>query len=73
MAGPVPVKNLLRRARTGQSDAPRLIADSDGTYGVGTDIIGNDLGRFATPREAVALAFRHLPSAAVARTWRRCL
>ncbi|WP_158711231.1 hypothetical protein [Streptomyces sp. NRRL S-1824] len=51
-----------------------MIADSDGTYGVGTDIIGNDLGRFATPREAVALAFRHPPSAGRrTNVWRRCL
>ncbi|MFD1659166.1 DUF6193 family natural product biosynthesis protein [Streptomyces caeni] len=41
---------------------PCLAANSDGTYGVGRGIIGQDLGRFATAHEAVAAAVRHLPS-----------
>ncbi|MEU5607619.1 DUF6193 family natural product biosynthesis protein [Streptomyces sparsogenes] len=41
---------------------PCLTANSDNTYGVGRGIIGQDLGRFATVHEAVALAVRQLPS-----------
>ncbi|MEV6056782.1 DUF6193 family natural product biosynthesis protein [Streptomyces sp. NPDC052107] len=41
---------------------PCLAANSDGTYGVGRGFISEDLGRFTTPHEAVALAVRHLPS-----------
>ncbi|WP_454384927.1 DUF6193 family natural product biosynthesis protein [Streptomyces sp. JNUCC 63] len=41
---------------------PCLTANSDGTYGVGKGIIGEDLSRFATAHEAVALAVRRLPS-----------
>ncbi|WP_367318718.1 DUF6193 family natural product biosynthesis protein [Streptomyces sp. HUAS ZL42] len=41
---------------------PCLTANSDGTYGVGTGIISQDLGRFATAQEAVALAVAQLPS-----------
>ncbi|MBK3576927.1 hypothetical protein JHN63_24625 [Streptomyces sp. MBT65] len=40
---------------------PSLFANSDGTFGVGRGFIGIDLGRFATAREAVAQAVRHLP------------
>ncbi|MFC7263344.1 DUF6193 family natural product biosynthesis protein [Streptomyces lutosisoli] len=40
---------------------PCLAAGSDGTYTVGTGIVTPDLGRFATAREAVALAVRQLP------------
>lgn len=39
---------------------PCLTANSDGTYGVGTGILAPDLGLFAAPREAVALAVHHL-------------
>ncbi|MGW6857422.1 DUF6193 family natural product biosynthesis protein [Streptomyces xanthophaeus] len=42
---------------------PCLGANSDGTYGVGTGIVGDDLGRFTTAREAAATAVRHLPPA----------
>ncbi|MFI5758982.1 DUF6193 family natural product biosynthesis protein [Streptomyces sp. NPDC051569] len=38
---------------------PLLTADSDGRYGVG---VGEDLDRFATAHEVVALAVRQLPS-----------
>ncbi|WP_246430174.1 DUF6193 family natural product biosynthesis protein [Streptomyces rectiverticillatus] len=41
---------------------PCLTANSDGTYGVGRGLAGQDLGRFATANEAVALAVRQLPS-----------
>ncbi|GHI01737.1 hypothetical protein AQI88_38535 [Streptomyces cellostaticus] len=41
---------------------PCLMANSDGTYGVGKGFISQDLGQFATAHEAVALAVRHLPS-----------
>ncbi|WP_434098009.1 DUF6193 family natural product biosynthesis protein [Streptomyces sparsogenes] len=41
---------------------PSLTANSDNTYGVGRGVIGQDLGRFATVHEAVALAVRQLPS-----------
>lgn len=40
---------------------PSLMANSDGTYGVGRGFISQDLGGFATAHEAVALAVRHLP------------
>ncbi|WP_399936533.1 DUF6193 family natural product biosynthesis protein [Streptomyces sp. BBFR25] len=40
---------------------PCLTANSDGTYGVGTGMLTPDLGLFAAPREAVALAVHHLP------------
>ncbi|MEU3315696.1 DUF6193 family natural product biosynthesis protein [Streptomyces sp. NPDC006662] len=39
---------------------PCLTAGSDGTYGVGRGFITPDLGLFATPHEAVALAVSHL-------------
>ncbi|MFF8712133.1 DUF6193 family natural product biosynthesis protein [Streptomyces sp. NPDC015184] len=42
---------------------PCLTANGDGTYGVGRGFISQDLGRFATAHEAVALAVRQLPSA----------
>ncbi|WP_328743648.1 DUF6193 family natural product biosynthesis protein (plasmid) [Streptomyces caniferus] len=41
---------------------PCLTANSDGMYGVGKGFIIEDLGRFATAHEAVALAARQLPS-----------
>jgi hypothetical protein len=42
---------------------PCLSAQSDGTYAVGTTMAADqDLGRFATPHEAVAVAAHHLPS-----------
>lgn len=41
---------------------PCLIADSDGTYAVDRGFTSEDLGRFATAHEAVAVAVRHLPS-----------
>lgn len=41
---------------------PSLTAGSDGTYGVGSGFVTPDLGLFATPHEAVAVAVRHLPS-----------
>lgn len=41
---------------------PCLAANSDGTYGVGRGFITEDLGRFATAHEAVAVAVRRLPS-----------
>ncbi|MFI0716365.1 DUF6193 family natural product biosynthesis protein [Streptomyces inhibens] len=41
---------------------PCLMANGDGTYGVGRGIVSQDLGRFATAHEAVALAVRQLPS-----------
>ncbi|MFG3430940.1 DUF6193 family natural product biosynthesis protein [Streptomyces californicus] len=41
---------------------PCLSANSDGTYGVGRGFISQDLGRFATAQEAVAVAVRRLPS-----------
>ncbi|WP_030328852.1 DUF6193 family natural product biosynthesis protein [Streptomyces sp. NRRL B-1381] len=41
---------------------PCLSANSDGTYGVGRGFISQDLGRFATAQEAVAVAVRQLPS-----------
>ncbi|MFC5034564.1 MULTISPECIES: DUF6193 family natural product biosynthesis protein [Streptomyces] len=41
---------------------PCLSANSDGTHGVGRGLISQDLGRFATVREAVAVAVRQLPS-----------
>ena len=41
---------------------PHLAAGSDGLYGVGRGIASSDLGRFATAREAMAVAVRHLPS-----------
>ncbi|WP_053712919.1 DUF6193 family natural product biosynthesis protein [Streptomyces sp. XY413] len=40
---------------------PCLTARGDGMYGVGRGFITPDLGLFATPHEAVALAVRHLP------------
>ncbi|MGW1350838.1 DUF6193 family natural product biosynthesis protein [Streptomyces sp. NPDC002409] len=42
---------------------PCLTANGDGTYGVGRGFITQDLGRFTTPHEAVALAVSRLPSA----------
>ncbi|MFI8093580.1 DUF6193 family natural product biosynthesis protein [Streptomyces sp. NPDC086080] len=39
---------------------PWLAAHSDGTYGVGRNATGADLGRFATASEAVTLAVRHM-------------
>lgn len=41
---------------------PCLTANGDGTYGVGTGFLTPNLGLFATPSEAVALAVRHLSS-----------
>ncbi|MFD3698031.1 DUF6193 family natural product biosynthesis protein [Streptomyces sp. NPDC058646] len=41
---------------------PSLMANSDGTYGVGTGFLTPDLGECATAHEAVAPAVRHLPS-----------
>lgn len=41
---------------------PCLSANSEGTYGVGTGFINDDLGQFATAQEAVAVAVRRLPS-----------
>ncbi|CAM5697008.1 hypothetical protein I6J42_32970 [Streptomyces californicus] len=41
---------------------PCLSANGDGTYGVGRGFISQDLGRFATAQEAVAVAVRQLPS-----------
>ncbi|MFD9427219.1 MULTISPECIES: DUF6193 family natural product biosynthesis protein [unclassified Streptomyces] len=41
---------------------PRLGANADGTYGVGSVMIGQDIGQFATAQEAVAVAVRLLPS-----------
>ncbi|QIJ62700.1 DUF6193 family natural product biosynthesis protein [Streptomyces sp. JB150] len=41
---------------------PHLAARSDGRYGVGRSMASPDLGVFATAREAVAVAVRHLPS-----------
>ncbi|MFG2095694.1 DUF6193 family natural product biosynthesis protein [Streptomyces sp. NPDC048612] len=41
---------------------PCLMANSDGTYRVERDFAREDLGRFATAQEAVALAVRQLPS-----------
>ncbi|MFC8716298.1 DUF6193 family natural product biosynthesis protein [Kitasatospora sp. NPDC057198] len=41
---------------------PGLSVDGDGVFGVGRGFGAPDLGRFATAREAVALAVRHLPS-----------
>ncbi|MEW1914306.1 DUF6193 family natural product biosynthesis protein [Kitasatospora sp. NPDC085895] len=41
---------------------PCLTANSDGTYGVSRSLTSQDLGRFATPGEAVALAMRRLPA-----------
>ncbi|MEU6916142.1 DUF6193 family natural product biosynthesis protein [Streptomyces olindensis] len=40
---------------------PCLSANGDGTFGMGTGIISQDLGRFATAREAVAAAVHRLP------------
>ncbi|WP_258053397.1 DUF6193 family natural product biosynthesis protein [Streptomyces sp. Ru72] len=40
---------------------PCLLANSDGTYAVGRSLASDDLGRFATAHEAVAIAVRHLP------------
>jgi hypothetical protein len=40
---------------------PMLSARDDGTYGVRWSLLDNDLGPFATAREAVAEAVRHLP------------
>lgn len=40
---------------------PCLIANSGGTYAVGRDFTSEDLGRFATAHEAVAVAVRHVP------------
>ncbi|MFI0790896.1 DUF6193 family natural product biosynthesis protein [Streptomyces lydicus] len=39
---------------------PCLTANSDGTYGVGKGIVSDDLGRFPTASEAVALAVRQM-------------
>ncbi|WP_328940369.1 DUF6193 family natural product biosynthesis protein [Streptomyces sp. NBC_00250] len=41
---------------------PCLTAHSDGTYGVGAGMSSDDLGRFATAQDAVAVALRNLPS-----------
>ncbi|MGW3498617.1 DUF6193 family natural product biosynthesis protein [Streptomyces sp. NPDC001020] len=41
---------------------PCLMANSDGTYGVGRGFITPDLGLFATAHEAVARVVRQLPS-----------
>ncbi|MFI8814673.1 MULTISPECIES: DUF6193 family natural product biosynthesis protein [unclassified Streptomyces] len=41
---------------------PRLSANADGTYGVSSVMIGEDIGQFATAQEAVAVAVRLLPS-----------
>nr|WP_197973515.1 MULTISPECIES: DUF6193 family natural product biosynthesis protein [Streptomyces] len=41
---------------------PCLTANTDGTYGVGRGFISDDLGRFTSVHEAVALAVRQLPS-----------
>lgn len=41
---------------------PCLSANSDGTYGVGTGFISQDLGQFATAQEAVAVAVRQVPT-----------
>ncbi|MFF3547338.1 DUF6193 family natural product biosynthesis protein [Streptomyces platensis] len=41
---------------------PCVMANSDGTYGVGRGFTSEDLGRFATAQEAVELAVRRLPS-----------
>ncbi|MER5639141.1 DUF6193 family natural product biosynthesis protein [Kitasatospora sp. NPDC002227] len=41
---------------------PCLMANSDGTYGVGRGFSSQDLGQFSTAHEAVAQAVRHLPS-----------
>ncbi|MET9919847.1 DUF6193 family natural product biosynthesis protein [Streptomyces sp. NPDC006435] len=58
---------VLRFSTTTRPDltiaGPCLTANGDGTYGVGRGFISQDLGRFATAHEAVALAVRQLPSA----------
>lgn len=41
---------------------PCLVANSDGTYGVGRGFTSEDLCRFATAQEAVGLAVCQLPS-----------
>ncbi|MFE1029277.1 DUF6193 family natural product biosynthesis protein [Streptomyces sp. NPDC058818] len=50
---------------------PCLTANSDGMYGVGTGFLTPDLGLFAAPREAVALAVRHLSSGPGPKAWAR--
>ncbi|MGW5665330.1 DUF6193 family natural product biosynthesis protein [Streptomyces sp. NPDC003758] len=41
---------------------PCLLANSDGTYAVGRSLTSDDLSRFATAHQAVAIAVRHLPA-----------
>ncbi|MEV6881313.1 DUF6193 family natural product biosynthesis protein [Streptomyces sp. NPDC051135] len=41
---------------------PCLMAENDGTYGVGTGFLTPNLGLVTTPGEAMALAVRHLLS-----------
>lgn len=54
-----PFVHLTGRFEVPDNDPARL---TESTYGVGTGLISQDLGQFATAQEAVAVAVRQLPT-----------